>query len=269
MSVCTCNTFAPRSLSSRSVAALKTVLSLLSEPLGLLLLAVLAGGLLSLRRYGWRSAAVIWAPVFVVLFGLATPLGANALIKPLEERAAAASLECPAAAPSRTLVILLAGGFEGPYPDSDEIESLQIASFRRSIGAVQRMAQLTDAKLLISGGEARVLRAFVERLGLDADRIVIENRSMTTAASATAMHAVIDGYQPARIELITTAMHMPRALASMRRAGIAACAVAVDFRYKRTEFPTQLLPQATALQKSTDTMHEYFGLLYYLISGRA
>ena len=247
---------------------LKTAFTLLSEPLGLLTLAVLAGVAISLRRYGLRSAAPVWGPVLLVMFALTTPLGANILVKPLEDDAAAATQRCQLP-PAKTLLILLAGGFEGSNPASDEVESLQIASFRRSIAAVNRMTSLTEARLVISGGEAEVMRALVSRLGLDADRVVIENRSRTTAESAAAIQGIADDYRPAKIELMTTALHMPRALASMQRAGIAACAVAVDFSYKQTAFPGALLPQVSALQKSTEALHEYLGLLYYLISGRA
>jgi len=244
---------------------LKSALTLLIEPLGLLTMAVLLGTAISWRRSGVRSTVLMWGPVLLVMLALTTPLGANALIKPLEDSAVSASQRCRQSS-AKTLVIVLGGGFEGTIPTSDEVGSLQIASFRRSLAAANRMASLGEARLLITGSEAGAMQALVTQLGLDADRIMVDSRSNTTAESAIAIRGIADAYGAEKIELMTTALHMRRALASLEREGIVACALAVDFRYKRTSFPGKLLPQASALQKSTEALHEYVGLLYYLLA---
>jgi uncharacterized SAM-binding protein YcdF (DUF218 family) len=245
---------------------MKIGLTLLSEPLGLFALALLAGLIVSGRRQGLRATVIAWSPLLLVVMVFMTPLGANLLVQPLEDRAAAAQCRDPQ---PHTLMILLAGGVSGRESALDRIGSLELASYRRGVAAAARMMVLDDARLLISGGEANVIRSLLLRLGVDGDRIVIEDRSETTADSAARIRGIIADYRPARIELVTTALHMPRALASMSRVGITACAVPVDFSYKEVGLPGAVLPQASALQKSTDSMHEYLGLLYYIIGGRA
>ena len=253
---------------------MKTLLTLLSEPLGLIALTLTAALSILVWRNRSRSARPL-AAIAVVVFGVfTTPLGANILVKPLESRANLRTAQCDSPSPGRTLVILLSGGIAHRAASLADIDAIQLASFRRTVVAVERVLERPDSLLLISGGgsarirEADLLRELARRLGVPSERIITESESKTTFESAVAIRAQVDASGPERTELVTSAMHMPRALASLNRAGIAACPVPADFQYIDTELPQSLLPQISALVKSTQAMHEYVGWAVYALRGR-
>ena len=70
------------------------------------------------------------------------------------------------------------------------------------------------------------------------------------------------------MHLVTSAMHMPRAAASFRRHGVDVCPVPVDRRRLRPAAHEALIPQVTALDKSTAAYHEIIGYVAYWATGR-
>jgi uncharacterized SAM-binding protein YcdF (DUF218 family) len=253
---------------------MKTFLTLLFEPTALVLLALVAGMSLIAPRLGVTRLMLAFLPVLLVYLIFATPAGANALLAPLESRAARPTPACGHPA-DRDLVVLLSGGAHLGARSSADIGMLTLASFRRTVAAVDFGLQVPGSRLLISGGaaagvpEARILRSLAARLGFPADRLIVEDRSRTTAESATAVRRIADRLGATRVELVTSAMHMPRSLASFARAGIEVCPRPTDFQRVPVHFPSELLPQISALEKSTEALHEYLGLLAYSVTGRA
>ena len=197
---------------------MKTTLTVLMEPVALILIAVLVGMGILARAHGARRVLLACAPVLGVYLVFATPIGANALIKPLEDRARVATAACAQPA-DRDVIVLLSGGARGGAHSAQDTATLQLASFRRAIGAVDRGLQVANSTLLISGGggsavpEADILRSLAVRLGFPAERIVVENASGTTAESAKAVHKMADEFRQSRIE--------PGRADSQRRADVA------------------------------------------------
>ena len=68
--------------------------------------------------------------------------------------------------------------------------------------------------------------------------------------------------------LVTSAMHMPRALGCFRRAGVAPDALPVDHRAGDGRSPGWL-PRSSALEKSTLVLRELFGRIVYRAMGQA
>ena len=69
--------------------------------------------------------------------------------------------------------------------------------------------------------------------------------------------------------LVTSALHMHRALATFRVAGIKALPAPTDFEVIEREAWTVLdwLPDAAALEGSTRAIREYLGLVVYQLRG--
>jgi uncharacterized SAM-binding protein YcdF (DUF218 family) len=67
---------------------------------------------------------------------------------------------------------------------------------------------------------------------------------------------------------VTSAMHMRRAAAVFRKQGVSVCPVPVDEKWIQPRLVDALVPQISALQKSTDALHEMVGYIWYLATGR-
>ncbi|MGA9341836.1 MAG: YdcF family protein, partial [Rhodanobacteraceae bacterium] len=205
-----------------------TVLS----PLGFGLLLTLV--LWLLRRRLPRALWIAGLALDLLCIVLATPAAANALIA-FEERRAAAIPICTA--PFPTTIVLLAGGNRRVPHESDDIGALNDASTQRTIGAADLLRQQQDAELVITGGtdpgnsiaESTLMAALARRLGVSAAAIRTEIRAQTTWQNAAYVRALLPAV-PRRIWLVTSALHMPRALIAFRAAGFEVCPDPVDFR---------------------------------------
>lgn len=116
--------------------------------------------------------------------------------------------------------------------------------------------------------EAEVARRLLASLGLDTSRILFEDRSRNTHENA--IHTA-DRLQPDDSQtwlLVTTAMHMPRAVGAFRAAGFRVLAYPVDYR-SSGEPGLSLLPSLTTnLERLDYAAHEWLGLLTYRLLGR-
>jgi uncharacterized SAM-binding protein YcdF (DUF218 family) len=213
-----------------------------------------------------RKAARPWVAMLLVYLAFATPLGGNALLLPLENRARQAAAACQAEGPAPALAIVLAGGVDTGASTAGDYQFLSEASLRRSIVAAQWARAEPARRLLLSGGygdvaEAVLMARLLEELGIAPQRITIDSRSINTAQSGHNIARQLRERQIERVGIITSADHMPRAQAELQAHGISTCALPMDYRYVAPLMPGHLVPQLTALGKSTRALHEYLGML--------
>jgi uncharacterized SAM-binding protein YcdF (DUF218 family) len=241
-----------------------------TEPMGLL---------------GWAMVAALWASrgqaatrawrgwlVLTTLYFLAgSPFVANALLHQWEGMP---QRTCAPPPPGSVLVVL-AGGIDGVVGDERDFERLKQATFRRAIAAIHLAKAAPGTTLLFSGGsgkavrEADVMRRLALELGVPADRILIERQSLNTFENARNTGQLIrQSHIAGPVYLVTSALHMPRAAATFAAAGTSVCAIAVDRRAIPVDDIGALVPQASALVKLTDYLHEVVGYLVYLLSKR-
>lgn len=250
-------------------------LSLLAQPatvigIGLAALAILA-------MHGSGGAAVRWLSVILAVFyfALASPLGANLLVGVLEDRAdrAEGCLEPPGPSGPGVFVVL-AGGITGPAAGARDFERLKEGSLRRVLAAVRLAERFPASSVILSGGaggpvrEADLMAGLARAMGIADRRLRIDRDSDSTYESAVNLAPVLRGGPGAGVYLITSAMHMPRALATFRARGIAACPIPVDRQLIRPALHEMLIPQLSALVKSSAALHEILGQLAYRLTGR-
>ncbi len=220
----------------------------------------------------WRGRRPAWGrgllTALALLFWLlASPLGANALLAPLERRAAEAAQVCQkGAATELEWGILLAGGVSEGARSEEDYAFLQQSSFRRLMVAAQWLKADPAHRLLVSGGagsvpEAVLMGRLLRDLGVPAQALLLESQTRTTSEGATAVAALLELRQVRHALLFTTASHLPRAQRNLASAGLQTCAVPVDFQYVAPLWPGHLVPQLSALTKSTAALHEYLGLM--------
>ena len=246
----------------------------LASPLGLSLTLCLLGLLLpALGRRRWGLGTLLVAVVWLGVWSL--PAVSDALRQSLEGRFAHLPVaELPVAEAAVVLGGAIDAGPPGwPYPD------LGPAADR--VWQAARIFHAGKAKrLILSGGrlawqgerlpEAQAMGRLLADLGVPAAALVLEERSRSTRENALYSAELIRALGIERVLLVTSALHMPRALASFRAAGVEAIPAPTDF--EAMPQPAQALrwlPDAGALAGSTRALKEYLGWWVYWWRGWA
>lgn len=270
---------------------LSKLLPLLVFPLGLALLLQVAGLIGRRRRWGaWLSGAGL-----ALLWLAAMPWTSRLLVWSLEERA---SRLTPSPLPRADAVLVLGGGLRAALPPRQRVELGDAGD--RLLNGVALVRQGLAPVLVVSGGrvsftaadpappEAESAARLALELGVPAGRIVRlqgpgPDGPRTTAEEAEAMARLAQQRGWRSLLLITSATHLPRALASFERrlppqSGLRVIPVACDYRLPQRQFlgrPTaasvllNLLPSAEALAGTTGALKEHIGLMVYRQRGQA
>ena len=230
--------------------------------LGLLSLAALVVGYR-------RTAATAWILTMasLILFGW-SPLGPAALMA-LENRFPKPAIQGEVAG-----IILLGGAVETHITDARGQVTLTDAAER--VTATAELARLFPAaRILLSGGasnlvangaatESALARDVLVAAGLPAERIELEEKSRDTCENATESRIQADPRPGEQWLLVTSASHMPRAVACFRVAGFQVIPYPVDYRTRgRADLARPASSIAVGLQDADLAAHEWIGLLAY------
>jgi uncharacterized SAM-binding protein YcdF (DUF218 family) len=241
-------------------------------PLDFALGAVVVG--LLLRRLGWRrtgNAALVLA--VAVLWLASTPVVADALVARLERSHAYVA---PEDAPSADAIVVL-GGALGPARPPRGTPDLGDGADRVLHAA--RLHRAGKAPLVVAAGgsapgqstraEGDDIADLLVEWGVPRESILVEGGSLDTYGNATEAKRLLDERGVRRVLLVTSALHMPRALAAFRRAGLEAVPAPTDFLAIDGASSSVLdwLPNAEALVRTTVVVHEALGRIWYRLRG--
>lgn len=249
---------------------LSKVLGFVASPSNALVLAALAGvGLMRTRpRAGLRLTTT--ALLLMVAFGI-LPLG-RLLLLPLEQRFPPA-----ATAPDPQGIVVLGGVIEpeaAGRPDSGVNESAErltaVAGLARRYPGARILFSGGDDSVLVPGpNEAQLAGALLQSFGIPASRLILEDRSRTTAENAAFSLQLAQPQPGERWLLVTSAWHMPRAVGAFRKAGFAVEAYPVDYRTPATGAWAPFGTLSIGLRRTDTAAHEWLGLLGYWLTGRS
>ena len=250
---------------------LSKLFSLLLHPLVLGLLVGAAGWALTWR---WARAGQAIAALGVAIIVIpALPITADWMQHRLERLyPPVASTELPEA----DVIVVLGGGVSPAVPPR-VYPHLNTAADRVLHAA--RLYQAERApRLLVSGGtlpwhtdtppEAHAMRNLLVQWGVPEEDIWMEPESATTYENARHTADLIREHDMERVLLVTSALHMHRALAVFCSANVPAVPAAID--YHITDGPRSVfdvVPSAEALARSTGAIHEYVGYVVYRLRG--
>lgn len=173
--------------------------------------------------------------------------------------------------PSNPVIIVLSAGsaFERSLPDGLQ---LNLASYRRAQAAVSlwRRTQGTlvfagtlnpDGAHPVSGRIAMLAMQF----GVPADAIRMETKSLNTYENLRNAMEIIA--PESRVVIVTSAMHMPRAMAVANALGLEAIAAPADFRAKQDMSWRAWLPDSGTRPLQKQVLHEWLGRAWYALRG--
>jgi uncharacterized SAM-binding protein YcdF (DUF218 family) len=241
----------------------------LSAALALMALALLALALGRRLACGLALAAAI-----ATLWASSTPVVADRLVAPLERAHAAPPLASLAPADA----ILLLGGAIKPALPPREFPELVEASDR-----VLHAARLFRAGkapfVLVSGGrlpwhtagpdEAETLGELLLFFGVPREAIVSESESANTRENCLHSKPLLEARGARDVLLVTSALHMRRALATCATAGLAVRAAPTDFQVADGQPRSALdfLPDAESLMLTHLALRERLGFQVYRLRG--
>jgi uncharacterized SAM-binding protein YcdF (DUF218 family) len=186
------------------------------------------------------------------------------LLRPLETRYPAV-LDASILRPAPQYVAVLGSGYY-PRVGLPVTAALDAVGVVRLAEGVRLLRQLPGSRLIVSGGPQRnepaVARGYAlaaTALGVATDSVVLLDTPRDTAAEMRALHSRIGD---AAVLLVTSAAHMPRAMALARREGLHATAAPTGNLTQRSG-PWTPLPSGSSLRESEIALHEYEGLLAF------
>lgn len=250
------------------------LLSFATQPLAWVALLLLGALLCPLRQRGW-ARALDWGALTLLLLQGWEPLP-DAVLRQLEARHAGPDPN--ASWQQYTGVVVLGGALEPAYVWQGHPQPALNDAAERMTAAVTLLRRQPHLRLLFTGGEgewfaqglseAGRAKIFFDSMGVATARVRYEAASHTTYENAVLSATLVGVDRTRPWLLLTSAFHMPRALATFRKAGWNVTPYPVDFRAgQKTPWTQYSLVQGA--RKWQLVLHEWLGLLAYRLAGRA
>jgi uncharacterized SAM-binding protein YcdF (DUF218 family) len=252
---------------------LSKTLAFFTFPSNVLILLLLAGAVLLFTRF-WRAGRtlLVLALAAVLVFGF-LPTG-KLLFSVLENRFPAWS----AARGAPAGFIVLGGSID---PDTSAVHgnvALTDAAERLTV-VPDLIRRYPTARIIFTGGngtlfgadaEAPFAAKLFESLGIPAGRVEFEGQSRNTLENALLSKALAAPKADERWVVVTSAYHMPRAIAAFRNAGFEVEAYPVDWQFAGPQ--SYLWPGRSIINGMAYTdwaVREFIGLAVYRLTGRS
>lgn len=245
------------------------------QPSSLIALALLCGLLLTAFTARRRLGLVLsFAGLLMLAVAGLSPLG-NLLVIPLEERFPPFRAE---RVPSDVAGIIILGGFEDTRP-TDSRPGLGLNESAERLTEAARLAHAEPRlKVVFTGGvgslfagvdsAANSVAAFLDEIGIDPGRIILESRSRNTYENARLTIPLLASKPGERWLLVTSAYHMPRSMGIFRQAGLDVIAHPVDFRTSGPGDATAWFASISdGLRRVDMAVKEWIGLVAYRMAG--
>jgi uncharacterized SAM-binding protein YcdF (DUF218 family) len=247
---------------------------LLLYPPGVTMILLIVAALLWKRRRHLATGLAVFALAHMYLMSIDPVVGA--LQRPLETWYPALTVD---AAPKSDAVVVL-GGYLRPPSGSHKQAELTEASDRLLVALELFKAGKAPIVLLTGGNptmlvkgrpEAQAARALLLELGVPAEAIVIEDQSVNTRENAQFSGPILAAHGARKLLLVTSALHMPRAVAIFKRAGIDVVPFPTDYQsgWSQPDLIFQWLPEADNISQANKALKEWVGLQVYRLRGWA
>lgn len=238
---------------------------------GVIILIILILGLLRLT-FRHKSKKTAWFLIFMGILGFyfftTEPLP-KALLYPLESKYK--PLQQVQDIGKVNYIVVLSN--EVHDNSQDPLTSQLGASTTSRVVEGIRLFHLFSEKptLIMSGGDksvgGEVMAAFARSLGVPADKLIAETKSLDTYGNADGVKAIV---KDALFLLVTSASHLPRAMIIFQALGMKPIPAPADITININTTYGRFFPSGKYLTEMEAVIHEYLGLAYLkLFPGRA
>ena len=181
--------------------------------------------------------------------------------------------------PGRVAIALLGSG---SYTALDWADNRAVIpdpiGLERALEAARLYALLDPAWVISSGGPAsqgssdftsgEAMRDALVRLGVPASRVILKDDAADTHDEAQNVARLLPGLHVDHVVLVTSAVHMRRARATFRAAGVPVVPAPVrEDKPGAVGWRTKYLPSERGLYEALLDAHEILGVVYYRLRG--
>jgi uncharacterized SAM-binding protein YcdF (DUF218 family) len=199
------------------------------------------------------------------LFVFSCSFGSESLLRPLEHKYP--PLITSEGLSSVSWVVVLGGGhtLDPRLPVTSQISNVGLS---RLVEGIRIFRGFHGSKLILSGGSvfekvsnAEIMAGVAKAIGIKEEDILLETTSRDTAEEARAIKQWVGDDQ---FIMVTSASHMPRAMALFRNLGMKPIPAPTDFLLKEigATHAVYLFPNASELCKTERAFYEYMGLIW-------
>jgi uncharacterized SAM-binding protein YcdF (DUF218 family) len=175
------------------------------------------------------------------------------------------------------IVVLGSGSFTAKDWNDSKFSIVDPVAASRVLEAVRIYRFLHPAWVISSGGTARkndrrapsgaTMRDLLVRLGVPADKIIVEIESRNTHQEAEIIRRILAPLEIDQVVLVTTPEHMRRSVGTFRAAGIDVVPAIARDPFAADPWLDWLLPSQLGLTASSAVVHEVLGTAYYVLRG--
>jgi uncharacterized SAM-binding protein YcdF (DUF218 family) len=215
-------------------------------------------------RWGLRIAWLVWA----IHWLFATPRFSFALLGAMEQPPTDVAAALGDTPEDRCAMVVLTGGAMSPRANMLGPERLAGASLPRAIGAARIYHERPVSHVIVTGraeplgspdDTARAMADVMVAFGVPPERIIIEPLALDTRQNASFSTDLIHGLGATKTVLVTSALHMPRAVMEFNRAGLPVIAAPVDHRYEPPQGLAPYIPSISSMLRTGQVLHELLG----------
>ncbi|MCL1051709.1 YdcF family protein [Shewanella abyssi] len=236
---------------------LKKIVSQLFMPVPLTIIIIVLAYLVIRNRKMARSLLAITAGMLIVL---CSGLGSNALLAPLEDQYLVNNQPM-----GKSCLVMVLGSGHDEAENHSAVQQLSNTALVRLSEGIRQLSLGDGCKLVVSGwsggmnqrAHADVMFDAAVELGVNPNSIIKFPLAKDTIEEAQYMQwEVMD----APFRLVTSASHMPRAMAIFENAGLNVTAAPTDFAQRKTYW---WYFDGQSLLSSQRAIHEYLGLAWF------
>ncbi|SJZ30604.1 YdcF family protein [Selenihalanaerobacter shriftii] len=210
--------------------------------------------------------------LFLLMYILSSYPGELILVKPLEDNFAPLSVsKVKTKVDLKSAIVVLGGGVIRGTPNGMQIGRTTL----KRLYSGWRLHKKTGLKLVVSGGVvpgaksgsvAETMKKVLKDWGVADNQIITENESKNTWQNAVNTSALLKDLDYEKIILVTSATHMKRSMYSFKKNWKSELKPApADYILDRDISILDFLPNKESLDNSLTALHEWVGLLWYLI----
>ncbi|MCU1386009.1 MAG: hypothetical protein JWL71_4706 [Acidobacteria bacterium] len=177
----------------------------------------------------------------------------------------------------RTAVVLLGGGDRFVEGWTEQLTVTTATEGERVLEAARVFRLIGPAWIISSGGKqspedpgepsAITMRDELMRLGVPADRIVLEPTSRDTHEEAVLIAPMLKSLRAERLVIVTSATHMRRSIGAFKAMGMTAIPAIAPGDGLPMRWFESVLPSTDGLAGTATVVHELFGIPYYWLRG--
>lgn len=206
------------------------------------------------RVVAWIAWAITWA--------IGTPALGGHIYYLTESRGPKLAEALAGREPEKTALVVLAAGMRTYDPDVPMAERLDAPTTQRVLTAARIWHQHRFGVVVVTGAPIEETACMVEmlrRLAVPREAVVREVRSYNTRENAKYTAELLRARGIDAAVVVTSSVHLARALADFRRAGVEPIAAPAEVRGTAPIQIDMLLPSSSGMQKAHQAIHELLG----------